>query len=165
VTTAGKQQTAVDASRELRRALRSLRQPAQLQENPLAQTAVVRARAAERYGDDPLAAGRALRDLIVELVNQLDRDLVASGEDPADIRTRRLALRGLARGDGIATVTRSLGIARTSHAARMLYGVHHTLVRRFLERVGHMAPSTQRTAPAQPWPAVVDAVRGVARAG
>lgn len=137
------QRASFDATRELRIALRRLKSPAQLQDNPLARTGVVRARAAERHTKETFPEGLALRELLIETMAEVDRELaaVAATEDPVETKKMRLVLRGLARGEGVAAVGRSIGITPGSHSARMLYRVQHLLVRQFLQRAGQMAPA------------------------
>jgi hypothetical protein len=155
---------AFDAARELRGALRRLRDPEQLQENPLARTSAVRALARERYDGDACPEGRALRDLLVETIAQVDRDLAASGSGgDGETRRLRLVLRGLARGEGIATIGRALGIPPSSHSARLLYRVQHMLVRQFLQRAGQMAPQLLQPSPSSAYGSRV--ARGVSLAG
>ena len=138
-----------DATRELRFALRRLQDLAELQQSPLARTTMVRERALRCHPDESFAEGRALRDLLLETIVQLDRTLAASTdqEDPAETKKLRLVLRALARGESIATAARSLGLPPSSHSSRLLYRVHHMLVRTFLQRAGQMTPSAHVTAP------------------
>ena len=148
-----------DATRELRFALRRLQDLPQLQASPLARTAMVRERALRSHADESYAEGRALRDLLMETIVQLDRTLAAASgqEDPAETKKLRLVLRALARGDSIATAARSLGLPPSSHSSRLLYRVHHMLVRTFLQRAGQMTPSQQTSLPE---PALVGAANG-----
>src|SRR5690348_16244517 len=111
-----------DATRELRFALRRLQDLPQLQASPLARTSMVRERALRSHADESYAEGRALLDLLMETIVQLDRTLAVASdqEDPAETKKLRLVLRALARGDSIATAARSLGLPPSSHSSRLL---------------------------------------------
>ena len=146
----------LDATRELRWALRHLDEPAQLCKSPLTRLAMVRAHALAAHGGEPNADGLALRELLMQTIVQVDHVLVEMATGDADsIRRMRQVLRGLARGDSVASLARSFGLDPASHISRTLYQVHNTLVRTFLERVGHMAIRQDR-------PASVDQVRAIA---
>ncbi len=130
---------AMDATRELRLALRNLDDPVQLSKSPLARLSFVRARALGSFGGQAHAEGLALRDLLIQTIVRVDQNLkLDNSRDSDEIRRMRCALRGLARGESIASVARSFGLDPTRHASRALYQVHNTLVRTFLESVGHM---------------------------
>ncbi len=138
------------ATRELASALRRLGHPAKLDENPLARTAAVRARAAKRYGDHAHSRGMALRDLLIETIARVDHELAAQDQGAPEVRSLRPVLRGLVQGDGVAAVGRELGLSPCSHSGRMLYRAQHMLVRRFLIDAGLMARPTFRSLPRVP---------------
>jgi len=90
-------------------ALRHIDDRSELNQNPLARIAYVQQKAKEGYRGHVLPNGLALRDLLIECIERITRDLV--GGEPAQARVCRY-LTGRKEGLSCGQISSQLGLSR-----------------------------------------------------